>query len=114
MTGCGSCVISLVPGTGKLSLVFVAQVSGLTAFGLDWQAGRNPNGAASSGTDPFTETGSYEFSNFSISPDPNVPRPVITETTETPLPGALPMLAGGLGVLGLLGWRRKRKVAAAA
>ena len=27
----------------------------------------------------------------------------------TPLPGALPLFATGLGVLGLLGWRRKRK-----
>jgi hypothetical protein len=30
----------------------------------------------------------------------------------TPLPAALPLFAGGLGVLGLLGWRRKRKAAA--
>ena len=32
----------------------------------------------------------------------------------TPLPGALPLFATGLGVLGLLGWRRKRKAQAAA
>ena len=31
----------------------------------------------------------------------------------TPLPAALPLFAGGLGALGLLGWRRKRKAAAA-
>ena len=31
----------------------------------------------------------------------------------TPLPAALPLFATGLGVLGLLGWRRKRKAAAA-
>jgi hypothetical protein len=31
----------------------------------------------------------------------------------TPLPGALPLFATGLGVLGLLGWRRKRKAIAA-
>jgi hypothetical protein len=30
----------------------------------------------------------------------------------TPLPAALPLFATGLGVLGLLGWRRKRKLAA--
>lgn len=30
----------------------------------------------------------------------------------TPLPAALPLFAGGLGVFGLLGWRRKRKAAA--
>jgi hypothetical protein len=31
----------------------------------------------------------------------------------TPLPAALPLFAGGLGVMGLLGWRRKRKASAA-
>jgi hypothetical protein len=34
--------------------------------------------------------------------------------TETPLPAALPLFASGLGALGLLGWRRKRKAQAAA
>lgn len=32
----------------------------------------------------------------------------------TPLPGALPLLASGLGAFGLLGWRKKRKKAALA
>jgi hypothetical protein len=31
----------------------------------------------------------------------------------TPLPAALPLFAAGLGVMGLFGWRRKRKSAAA-
>ena len=31
----------------------------------------------------------------------------------TPLPAALPLFATGLGALGLLGWWRKRKAAAA-
>ena len=31
-----------------------------------------------------------------------------------PLPAALPLFASGLGGLGLLGWRRKRKKAALA
>jgi hypothetical protein len=39
---------------------------------------------------------------------------VLTLTpVATPLPGALPLFTAGLGTLGLLGWRRKRKVAAA-
>jgi hypothetical protein len=33
--------------------------------------------------------------------------------TTTPLPAALPLFAGGLSAMGLLGWRRKRKAQAA-
>jgi hypothetical protein len=36
----------------------------------------------------------------------------IGSSTATPLPAALPLFATGLGALGLLGWRRKRKNAA--
>jgi hypothetical protein len=31
-------------------------------------------------------------------------------TSATPLPAALPLFATGFGVMGLLGWRRKRKL----
>ena len=45
--------------------------------------------------------------------DPNL---VVVPPTpgDTPLPAALPLFATGLGALGLLGWRRKRKAAALA
>jgi hypothetical protein len=33
-----------------------------------------------------------------------------SDTVVTPLPTALPLFATGLGALGLIGWRRKRKV----
>jgi hypothetical protein len=33
--------------------------------------------------------------------------------SPVPLPGSLPLFATGLGALGLLGWRRKRKATAA-
>ena len=36
------------------------------------------------------------------------------DPTPTPLPAALPLFAGGLSVIGLFGWRRKRKAAAMA
>jgi hypothetical protein len=36
----------------------------------------------------------------------------IVGDATTPLPAALPLFASGLGALGLLGWRRKRKNAA--
>ena len=34
--------------------------------------------------------------------------------TQTPIPGALPLFAGGGALLGFLGWRRKRKAIATA
>ncbi len=37
---------------------------------------------------------------------------VASEPAPVPLPAALPLFAGGLGLLGLLGWRRKRLAAA--
>jgi hypothetical protein len=39
---------------------------------------------------------------------------IFTLAPETPIPSALPLFATGLGALGLLGWRRKRKAQAAA
>jgi hypothetical protein len=32
-------------------------------------------------------------------------------TGTTPLPGALPMFSAGLGAMGMLSWRKKRKKA---
>jgi hypothetical protein len=37
---------------------------------------------------------------------------VPTTPAQTPLPGALPLFATGLGALSLLGWHRKKKAAA--
>jgi hypothetical protein len=36
------------------------------------------------------------------------------DPAPTPLPAALPLFASGLGALGFLGWRKRRKAAAAA
>ena len=44
--------------------------------------------------------GGFEVADFSVS--------------QTPLPGALPLLATGLAAMGLLGWRRKKKATALA
>ena len=37
-----------------------------------------------------------------------------TDSIVTPLPAALPLFVSGLGALGFVGWRRKRKNANAA
>ena len=39
---------------------------------------------------------------------------VSSDIIATPLPGALPLFATGLGIVGFAGWRRKRKAALAA
>jgi hypothetical protein len=39
----------------------------------------------------------------------NISAATTLPTSETPLPAALPLFATGLGALGLLTWRRKRK-----
>jgi hypothetical protein len=44
----------------------------------------------------------------------STPLQIATEIAATPLPAALPLFANGLGVMGLFGWRRKRKAQAAA
>jgi hypothetical protein len=55
-------------------------------------------------TDPYAQSLAWNDSG-------QVQRTVID---PTPLPAALPLFATGLGALGLLGWRRKRKAKAAA
>ena len=44
----------------------------------------------------------------------DIPVTVTTHQDTTPLPAALPLFGTGLGALGLLGWRRKRKAQSAA
>ena len=44
---------------------------------------------------------------------PDVVATINTANTATPIPAALPLFASGLGAIGLIGWRRKRKRAVA-
>jgi hypothetical protein len=56
-----------------------------------------------------TSGGLLTFTNFS-----NLNLSAVSTGSQTPLPATLPLFASGLGALGLLGWRRKRKAQAAA
>jgi len=66
------------------------------------------------GTGAFAGDTGTETSNETLTIATSADTGSFTGTlTTTPLPAALPLFAGGLGALGLFGWRRKRKNAAA-
>jgi hypothetical protein len=62
----------------------------------------------------------FNGANLGLLQNPGPPtvlntRGTVTFTLDTtPLPAALPLFATGLGAIGLLGWRRKRKAQALA
>ena len=104
---------------------FVPQVEVTTAAGeFLWLSGTRPNPSFPAG---FTDLQSWTRDE-SLDPDwlrigtdivggsppPTFNAAFSLEGDTTPIPGALPLFASGLGALGLLGWRRKRKTAAMA
>jgi hypothetical protein len=56
----------------------------------------------------FVNDNPGQFDNFFIGSF------LVSEVSAVPLPAAFPLFASGVGALGLLGWRRKRKAAALA
>jgi hypothetical protein len=74
---------------GTNSMNFLATSSIVTLQFKDLAVGTSPTAGADLGLDNVSVT---DFA-----------------ATATPLPAALPLFATGLGALGLLGWRRKRK-----
>jgi hypothetical protein len=99
--GCGSgCIFSVVSNgdtaTFDLSTISVTDTSGLVVIGTGTA---NLTGFTSTpGTFVLTSQGT-QGTNISFS----------TSVFPTPLPGALSLFAGGLGVFGLLSRRKKRK-----
>ena len=106
-----SCLTAFTGGTGTFftdTAYTVTLIATLNA-GLTWDD-RNEGFSMSASVDPL----------FTIDPSVLDPQdytfqfsPGLVSTSETPLPAALPLFASGLGALGLLGWRKKRKASAA-
>jgi len=110
-------------GTGTIDVELGLLSSGLSANNISLSSPLATvsisGGPSSTPTDIITNlnlaAGTYVLDNFVAGSltDPNY-AVLFAPVSATPLPAALPLFVGGLGVLGLLGRRRKRKSAAVA
>ena len=83
----------------------IAQLGAFPVYGVLWSAANGTSLASSIDLAFILNQSDDEVDNVtSLSP---AILPIAQ--TETPLPAALPLFATGLGGVGLLGWRRKRK-----
>ena len=88
-----------------------------TRSGFSGSAGNNSN-IFLGVQDSIADITSVTYLTFTSNPEFHLQAVAINQVTigggsvtATPLPAALPLFATGLGVLGLLGWRRKRRSA---
>jgi hypothetical protein len=89
-----------IPGGTTFWLAAVATPG---SDGIIWQGSGNLTGPSA-----FTSGGTWKLSSLSALPEALISADRVVDVV-TPLPAALPLFATGLGALGLLGWRRKRK-----
>lgn len=126
----GNVITNSYPPGGDFDTLTITLGSNVTAFGVDFASSVNlvsfalnngftqTVGASTDYSAPgfvgFVSTQPFNVITLSIaSPEGWEVADVVT-ASATPLPAALPLFASGLGGLGLLGWRRKRKAAAVA
>jgi hypothetical protein len=131
---CVDCAMT-PPGTGPETVTY-NNTAGTTTFSILWGTPDSYNNLELIGSlgDTFNITGSTLAASAGIQPSTSFDWVTFTITGETlasvqlsdngtaafeyadvtftPLPAALPLFAGGLGMIGLLGRRRKRKGAA--
>lgn len=89
------------PGGGTASVQLVIEATSQGAGGYGWDEGPGV-GPLFVYFPPISGRGEYRLVSSEF-----------VNLTPVPLPAALPLLAGGLGLIGLVGWRRKRTAAAA-
>ena len=114
----GDSLISSTPGTNNISAAIQIAIWSIEYSNFAYSG-------VSSATTALANTYIHDVTADIWSPDPNVylltgsnnqtlafdtdGPPIINNGGATPAPAALPLFATGLGVMGLFGWRRKRK-----
>ena len=88
---------------------FTVSTNGPTLETFDW-AGIDQVVLSTSGGTPHA---GFAFSDYEVALDNLTINNPVNAPAATPLPAALPLFASGLGAMGFLGWRRKRKAIAA-
>jgi hypothetical protein len=109
------------PNLLSASWSFTAAAQGSSALVINAGTGLDFSGTVEDSFDTFsqaiaTTVGQSYTLDFLFSTNGDPPSELVATASgasvTTPLPAALPLFAGGLGALGLLGWRRKRKAMA--
>ena len=96
------------------SLLFIFGPAAFGSYALSTSIGPITDDAMWNPGVSFPSTAGALIINFVIGEEGTFAAATGTVAQVVPLPAALPLFATGLGALGLLGWRRKRKLAATA
>jgi hypothetical protein len=115
-------LLTNVPGNSAASGQTATNIDGTTTGGLmnalygntDAYTGPNPCMTGPPSVTCTTDGPVLRFNSTDAFAAGSLVVSQINTDLTTPLPAALPLFASGLGALGLLGWRRKRKAAAIA
>ena len=100
--------------SGSTSTLLVAKASDYDALTLAFATALPSSGGGSVGVtgDTVSSKGLFIFSDGNIALSSEFIADSGSVSTETPLPAGLPLFATGLGAMGVLGWRKKRKASA--
>jgi hypothetical protein len=100
--------------SGSTSTLLVAEASDYDALTLAFATALPSSGGGSVGVtgDTVSSKGLFIFSDGNIALSSEFIADSGSVSTETPLPAGLPLFATGLGAMGVLGWRKKRKASA--